>query len=78
MNITETWLRLYPRPTDALNDINEVLGTKYNTGNLTQWKQGKKGLTSQAYNFMLKAVLAKGEIVGYQGLRMPDPKNPNK
>ena len=74
MNITDTWLSLFERPTDALANINESLGTKYNTGNLTQWKKEQKGLTSGAYNFMLKAVLDNNEAGNFERLRMPDPK----
>jgi len=72
--ITDTWLGLYDRPTDALNDINSALSAKYNTGNLTQWKQEQKGLSPRAYNFMLQEVLSKRKKLGYDDLRMPDPK----
>lgn len=79
MNIVDSWLEVYERPTDALNDINTELAAKYNTGNLTQWKKEQKGLTPRAYNFMLAQVLKynKGKA-SYSDLRMPDPKNPNQ
>lgn len=78
MNIVNTWLTLYDRPTDALNDINEALAGKYNTGNLTQWKKEQKGLTPRAYNFMLSKVLASDITANYSTIRMPDPKNPGE
>ena len=79
MNIVDSWLALYERPTDALNEINSELAAKYNTGNLTQWKKEQKGLTPRAYNFMLSNVLeGKRGKVAYSEIRMPDPKNPNQ
>ena len=75
MNIVDTWLGCYERPTDALNDINTGLPGAYNTGNLTQWKKEQKGISPAAYNFMLSKVLSFSAGVGYDELRAPDPKS---
>lgn len=72
MNIVHTWLETYDTPTDALNDINLELGTKFGTGSLTYWRKEQKGLTPIAYNFMLSRVVDE-EL--FSQLRMPDPKS---
>ena len=78
MNIVDSWLTLFDRPTDALNTINEDLGSKFNTGNLTQWKKEQKGLTPKTYNYMLEKVLKSDINAEFDTLRMPDPKSISK
>ncbi len=67
-NIVHSWLKLYDRPTDALNDLNEHLGTNYDTGHLTRWREEQAGLHATAINFMLKHLVDKRT---YQMLRVP-------
>jgi hypothetical protein len=75
MNIVHTWLETYKNPTTALDEINAALGTKFGTGSLTYWRKEEKGLTPQAFNFMLSRIVNNDQ---YRRLRMPDPKSPDK
>ncbi len=67
-NIVDGWLELYERPTDALNDLNDHLGTKYDTGHLTRWTKEQAGLHATAINFMMRELVDKPT---YQMLRVP-------